>query len=604
MQDLSGIKTGIPGYGFTDYIRNLEAAEKASEGLALRPLKVAVLRSYTAEMIEPVLRLRLLVEGYRPEFSFGGYNGFIQEILDDESFLYRARPDVVLLLIRIEELMPEFARDFGSRPAADWEQEITETARRIGSFCGKILERLSCRIIVQNMVLRDAYWGIYDAQLPEGQVHLVNALNRRLSEELGRRRGAFVWDFNTFAARKGHDSLYDPKMWYTAKNPFRQSAYVLMGEELGKHILSAAGRVKKCIVLDLDNTIWGGVAGEDGPDGIRLGHDYPGNCYREFQEGLLRLYNRGIILAINSKNNDADAMEVIENHPYMALRKRHFAGMEINWNDKAANMRSLAGFLNIGLDSMIFIDDNPAECERVKTGCPEVAVICLPDKPYLIPSVLNSLPGIEKIMLLDEDRKKGEMYMAQNDRKRFEGAFINLDDFLSELGIELEIAAADSFTTPRLAQLTQKTNQMNMTTRRYTEGDIQGFMDGPSSHVFSVSARDRFGDNGVIGAAILKMLDGGCVIDTLLLSCRVIGRGIERAMVAFIADFVRGKGVQTLTAEFFPTAKNKPAEGMYERLGFSKVDENTFTADLDEVDFRYPAHIKISSCVSARKVPS
>jgi FkbH-like protein len=415
-----------------------------------------------------------------------------------------------------------------------------------------------------------------------------------LAAELADRKGAFIWDYDRFVRAFGYDNLSDPKMWYFSSNPYRQSAYPPIVDDLMRYLRSALGRMKKCVVLDLDNTLWGGIAGEDGMEGVALGHTYPGNCFRDFQKELLKLYHRGILLAINSKNNEADALRIIEDHPDMILRRRHFAAIRINWADKGTNLRELARELNIGLDSFIFVDDNPAECELVRRECPECDVVVLPRKPYLLPRVPGELPGIENIRLTDEDRHKGEMYRAQSARQDAEARSANIDDFLASLEIEAGIEAAAPFSIPRIAQLTQKTNQMNMTTRRYTESQIQALVNEADSAVFSVSSKDRFGDNGIIGVIILKFAKGECRIDTLLLSCRVIGRGIEQLMVAYIAEFARKRGTRALVGEFLPTPKNQPAAGFYERVGFRSGADGVLTADLERTPFPFPPHIRAS----------
>lgn len=592
MKTLPDLRAEEPGYGFTDYLKVMPSAEAASA--SGKPLRIAVLRSYTAEMLEPVLRFKLLLEGYSPEFFFGGYNGYAQEILDPESALYKFKPDVIIVLTRIEEVIPGFDDAFGLKSPAAWHEEIRSAALGLISLSKTAGEEAASQVIMQNMVLPSPYWGIYDAQTSNGQAHLAARFNEMLASGASSHANLFIWDFSRLVVAKGYESFYDPKLWFTARNPYRQSAYVEIGRDLCKHLLSVLGRVKKCVVVDLDNTLWGGIAGEDGLEGVKLGHDYPGNCYLAFQKGLLKLYDRGIILAVNSKNNESDALEIIDQHPYMALRRKHFAALRINWADKATNMLALAAEINIDLDSMIFIDDNPAECELVRSRLPEVATVRLPDKPYLIPAFIEVLPGIENIRLTEEDRKKGAMYKAQAERKTFEESFGTLDDFLVGLGVEVAFEPASGFSLTRIAQLTQKTNQMNLTTRRYTEAHIQAFMQDPNAAVFSVASKDRFGDNGIVGVFILKFNDGTCLIDTFLLSCRVIGRKIEDAMAAFIADVARQKGARRLVGEYFPTAKNKPASGMYLKLGFSRIGDGRFEAELEQRTFNYPVHVKMN----------
>jgi len=275
----------------------------------------------------------------------------------------------------------------------------------------------------------------------------------------------------------------------------------------------------------------------------------------------------------------------------MVLRRNHFAACAINWNDKASNLHVLAKELNIGIDSMVMIDDNPVECEIIRQECPQCLVIQLPDRPYLIPDVLNKCPEIENIRLTEDDKKKGLMYQQQLERKKMESSASNLGDFLRALDINIEIKPADSFSIPRIAQLTQKTNQFNMTTKRYTESDIIQFIDSRDTHVYSISSTDKFGDNGIIGVIIFYLKDDACIIDTFLLSCRVIGRSIEQSIVAFIAEFAGNIGVKTLIGEFYPTQKNKPAADVYEKMNFKKIDENRFIADLTTQKIEYSPYV-------------
>ncbi|OFV93313.1 MAG: hypothetical protein A3H95_05880 [Acidobacteria bacterium RIFCSPLOWO2_02_FULL_64_15] len=604
MVEAAGLRTiNVPDinpatFAFNDYLRHLKSVEDASVG---KPLRVAVLRSYTVEPIEPVLKLRLLLDGFRPSFWFGGYNQYVQETLNLESALYQFRPDLVLLLVRIQEVMPDFIDEFASRPPAEWEARVKSVAGDLANLVERLGKALPAQIVVQNMTLPGrGYFGIFDPQHPEGQSYLVQTFNQTLAAALGKLQSAFIWDFDAFVRAKGYENLYDPKMWYVSRNPFKQSAYPALVNDLVPYLRSALGQIKKCIVLDLDNTLWGGIAGEDGIDGIQLGQTYPGNCFRDFQKELLKLYERGILLAINSKNNEEDALRIIDDHPDMILRRRHFAAMRINWRDKAANLRDLARELNIGIDSMIVVDDNPVECELIRQAYPECDVVLLPDKPYLLPAVPAGFPAVENIRLTEEDRKKGDMYRGQAARKELEDRYSNLDEFLRSLDIEVGIRAADSFSIPRIAQLTQKTNQLNMTTRRYTEAQIQSFVNDPGCSAFSVSSKDRFGDDGIIGVCILKHCGDDSLIDTFLMSCRVIGRGIEQLMLAFIADLSRTKGARRLVGEFIATAKNQPAEGIYEKGGLKKVSETRFHADLGATSLSYPPHIRLVTAPEAQ----
>jgi FkbH-like protein len=592
MKTFFEIKQKMNEFKISDYFYYLKYIQENFDLSSQRNLKIAILRSYTGEMVEPILKLNLLLEGYSAQFLWGDYNQFSQEILDKSSSLYKYHPDIIILMIRIEEVMPQFVYNFADKKEIEWEKDIEQVSKHLINLINTINNRTSSQVIMQNMSLsKIPYWGIYDSQRFHNQVRLVQKLNQKLARSFEANPNSFIWDFNNFVARKGADNIYDPKAWYVSSNPFRQAAYIDISNDLIRYMMSALGEGKKCIVLDLDNTLWGGIIGEDGMEGIALGHNYPGNCYVDFQRELLKLYHRGIILALNSKNNETDAFEVIDRHPDMVLRRKHFAAYQINWNDKASNLKLLAKELNIGVDSMIMIDDNPAECNLIRQLCPQCLCIQLPERRYLIPSVLSGIPEIENIRLTEEDRNKGKIYQEQAERKNFEKMASNLDEYLKALNISIEIKRAEKFSIPRISQLTQKTNQFNMTTRRYTESEIMELIESPSCYVHSISSVDRFGDNGIVGVIINKVNGDTLVIDTFLLSCRVIGRTIEQSIVAFIAELAKQKGATKLIGEFRPTAKNAPAADFYEKMNFIRRADGNFIADLENKSFEYSPYI-------------
>lgn len=571
----------VDGYRYADYLRSLPTVESALADP--KPLRVAILRSYTLEPIEPVLKLRLMLDGFAPDVWIGGYNQYHVEALDPGSRLHAFEPDLVLVMVRLEEVLPDFVDDFASRSLEAWADEVDRASDELVGIVRRVAQETGASVVVQNVsAASEPYFGVFDAQRRDGQRQLIHRFNRSLAGAT-ESPGVFIWDFDAFVGAYGAEQLFDAKTWYVSRNPFKQSAYPRLVADLMRYVRSALGRLKKCVVLDLDNTLWGGVVGEDGFEGIALGDSYPGSCYKAFQKRLLRLYHRGILLAINSKNNEADALRVIDEHPDMLLRRKHFAAMRINWQDKASNMLELAAELNIGVDSFVFLDDNPAECAWVEEQVPGCDVVQIPAQPYLVPAIVDALPAIENIRLTDEDRKKGEMYQAQAARRAFEQGFAesSLEDFLRKLEMQVSIDPADPFSIPRIAQLTQKTNQFNVTTRRYTEAQIQAFVSDPSKDVYSVAAKDRFGDHGIIGVLILEHAAGGTRIDTFLLSCRVIGRGIEGITLDFADERARERGSERLIGEFIPTAKNAPAATLYEGAAFTRIDDTRWERPLD-----------------------
>ncbi len=327
---------------------------------------------------------------------------------------------------------------------------------------------------------------------------------------------------------------------------------------------------KKCLVLDLDNTLWSGVLGEDGIEGIKLDGDYPGKAFHYFQEALLELSKSGVILTVCSKNNENDVLEAWEKNPYMLLKKDNFATWRINWADKATNIKEIASELNIGLDSFVFIDDNPTERELIRQVLPMVEVPEFPTQPYELPVFFKEI--VEKYFriysLTSEDIRKTEQYKANAQRAMAQRSFVDYDAFLESLDIQITIETANEFNVPRIAQMTQKTNQFNLTTKRYTETDIYSFIKA-GWKIWCISVADKYGDNGITGCI---MLDGNA-IDTLLLSCRILGKGIEKAFLKEILKLIKEEGTTIVKAFYIPTAKNIQVKDFYDRCGFQCVTE-------------------------------
>ncbi len=355
--------------------------------------------------------------------------------------------------------------------------------------------------------------------------------------------------------------------------PISANYLVYLVKEWLRFIHPLTGKICKALVLDLDNTLWGGVIGEDGFNGIKVGPEYPGAAYQALQRAVLDLYHRGILLAICSKNNLSDAMEVLERHPGMLLRPTHFASIRINWNDKVQNLKEIAAELNIGTDALAFIDDNPFERQLVRAQMPEVTVIDLPDDPMGYAQALRDSPVFERLKLSPEDRERGRYYVEQRQRKELQQSVASLEDFYRSLEMEVEISSVTKETLSRIAQLTQRTNQFNLTTKRYTEQQIEDMANLPDWRVYSLRVKDRFGDSGLVGVAITHYQDDVCEIDSFLLSCRVIGRTVETSLLAFIAEQARHKGAKKLIGWFLPTKKNEPAKDFYPSHGFTLLQE-------------------------------
>lgn len=543
--------------------------EKLRVKVALVSHRVAVLRSFTVEPVIPLLRAAAFCAGIDLSVHIGDFNTHSQDILDPNSSLYAFAPDTVILAVRTPDIAPDLWERYSSLPA----EAIQEACQRVsGSLQGWIRafrKHSQSALIVHNLEQPvHPSRGLLDAQSEASQSETIRQINREIRRAAGAYRGVYVSDYDGLVARHGRQRWQDDRKYLVARLPISSDNLIHLSREWLRFLVPLSGRTAKALVVDLDNTLWGGIIGEDGLSGIKLGPEYPGAAYQRLQGIMLDLAQRGILLAICSKNNPADALEAIDKHPGMLLRREHFAAMRISWNDKAQGLREIAFELNIGTDSLAFLDDNPVEREQVRAALPEVTVIDLSNNPFEYASAVQNCPAFERLSLSAEDQHRTALYAEQRERARGEQQFQSKEDFYRFLKQEVEVASISSETLGRISQLTQKTNQFNLTTRRYTEQQISETAIRPGWHVFSVRVRDRFGDQGLVGVAITRDEHDTCEIETFLLSCRVIGRTVETAFLSAIAKAAITRGCKKLYGFFLPTKKNAPAQSFYSQHGF------------------------------------
>jgi len=558
---------GASSAGFIDKRRDTLDAHHP-----LRPVRVAILRSFTVEPLVPVLRAAGALHGLAIEVTVGGFNTYAQEMLGaGGSFLASDAPDVVILAVRSAELAPDLWYDYADLAPDDIDAAVQRVVSEVAGIVEGFRRVSEAPLVVHGLELPPrAAIGVAHDPDSLGHRDAFARINDGLRSVAERTSGVHVLDLDAVVARVGVDNWHDDAKWVAMRMPIRATAMHELVAEWLRFLLPLVGLSSKVLVVDLDNTMWGGVVGEDGFDGIDLDPDRVGGAgFLAMQRTMLDLRARGILLAVCSKNNEADALKVLEEHPEMKLRPEHFSAMRINWEHKAENLRSIAAELNVGLDSLAFIDDNPAECDQIRRLLPEVTVIELDRAPRPSWNPLVGHPRFERIGLTTEDRERANMYEQQRARTEAYEQATSLDDYLHSLNTEVSIEAAAPSDVPRIAQLTQKTNQFNLTTRRYSEAQIDGFRTSDSTDVVLVRASDRFGSHGVIGTAIVEREASAARIDTLLLSCRVIGRGVETALLSWIVDRARGAGMDRVDGEFIATAKNQPAAEFYESNGFT-----------------------------------
>ncbi len=560
--------------------------------------RVMILRSFTVEPMVPLVRAAGACWGLDLEVRLGQFNAYAQEVLDPTSPLYSQPTDVAILAAQTRDIAPELWTAAADHDADELQAVVERVVADYSTWIEQVRSRSTCHLIVHNLEkpVQPAS-GIYDVQRSDGQCQAIETINARLAAVCGCQTGVHLLDYDNLVARAGRERWFDPQKWVTARLPIAGDCLMHLVDEWVRYLVPVMGRQAKCLVCDLDNTMWGGVVGEDGLAGIKLGDDYPGAAYTEFQRALLDMVRRGIILAICSKNNETDALEAIEHHPEMLLRSKDFAAKRINWSDKSRSLREIAAELNIGLDSLVFVDDNPVECELIREVVPEVTVLDVdPKHPFGHAAAIRDCPLFERLEVSNEDRKRNAMYAAQTERVQLQTSAATLEDYYRSLEMVATFGLVNDVTRARVAQLTQKTNQLNMTSRRYSEQQITGFAADPATRVYWTQVADRFGDNGIVGVMIVRSVDDVWQLDTFLMSCRVIGRTIETAMLGLLAGHARDAGATHLVGDFVPTAKNAPAEDIYRTHGFELTSQSetasVWELDLSSADLAIPEWIE------------
>jgi FkbH-like protein len=578
----------------------LSRVELLRNHLPLTPCRLVILRSFTIEPVVPLLRAGAFINGIDLTVQLGDFNTYAQEILHDNSFLYRFGPDIVILAIQTRDVAPELWHRYTDLAS----EKVQATAERILADFENwtiILRKHSrANLIMHSMeVPSSASQGVFDGQTDSGQMTAIQTINNGLRRVAMSHSGVYVLDYDALVARHGRKCWQDERKWLTMRMPISADNLIHLAKEWLRFLHPLVGKTCKALITDLDNTLWGGIIGEDGMQGLQLGPEYPGAAFQALQRVMLDLYHRGILLAVCSKNNPADAIEALEKHPGMLLKPEHFAALRINWNDKAQNLREIAAELNIGTDALAFLDDNPVERELIRTKLPEVTVIEVPSDPMDFAGALRDIPVFERLSLSEEDRERGRYYAEQRQRVELECSAPSLEDFYRSLQQEIDLFPVTQATLTRVAQLTQKTNQFNLTTRRYSEQQISEMAARPAWEVLCIRVKDHFGDNGLVGVAITRDSDTVCEIDTLLLSCRVICRTVETALLSNLVDRARWRRLRELRGWFFPTKSNAPAKDFYAEHKFQPLQEKDggtlWSLSLDQTDICCPEWIKLTT---------
>jgi FkbH-like protein len=546
------------------------AREIASHhGARLTPLRMAVLSSYSTTFLRPYL----VVEGARRDFAtelhFGAFNQFEQELVDAGSPLWAFGPDVVVIAMRPEDVDTDAVVRFHATAGSRFAALADAMLDRVEQCARAARARMTGPVFVASVATPSLTpLGPFDAGVPGSLTHAIADLNRRLAERVTTIPGTYVWDYAGLVRSRGVERWTDPRMWLLARAVVAPEHQGPLAAHLVRTVAGTLRTPAKCLVLDLDNTIWGGVIGDDGPGGIQLGDDYPGSAFKQFQRAALALIDRGVLLAVASKNNPEIVEETFRTHPEMVIRWDDLACVKANWRSKSENLREIARELNIGVDALVLFDDNPVERAEVRAALPNVGIVDVPTDPLQYVAALQACEYFDQPSLQAEDRDRAAMYRRDRERRSLEDQAASPEDFLRSLDMEADVGVADEQTIGRIAQLIGKTNQFNLTTRRHTQAEVAA-MAGDGNHAVAwLRLRDRFGDQGLVVVGIVRRVGTVAEVDTFLMSCRVMNRRVEQAFMAYLLEHARALGCRTVRGEYLPTAKNGMVSDFYPGLGF------------------------------------
>jgi FkbH-like protein len=560
-------------------VRGLSAAELLQKQKRLRrelleqgnlqDVRIAVLGGVTTSEVVALLELLLLANGFRPAFHQSEYNRYYEDAVLQPEAIKAFAPDIVYVHTHVRNVQ-NFPRVGSSEE--QFRAAVAAEAGRFDQVWTSLQTSVGAQIIQNNFENPPlALFGNLDGTVPSGRTRYVRDLNREFALVAANRRGLLIQDLNALSAEIGHARWFDWERWYGYKILTTPAASLAIAASLSSMIGAMLGRTKKCLVVDLDNTLWGGVIGDDGLDRIRIGRETPvAEAFTALQEYVLSLRDRGILLAVCSKNEMETALSGFT-HPESVLKAEHFSAFKANWDPKPDNIRAIAEELNIGLDALVFLDDNPAERAIVSAQLPMVAVPDVGSEVALYPELLQKNRYFEAVSLSTEDLARAESYAANAGREQLQARFADYGEYLQSLQMSAEIDAFRSVYLERITQLINKTNQFNLTTRRYTQAEIDEIAASPDYVGLYGKLADTFGDNGLISVIIGHRLDRVLHIDLWIMSCRVLKRDMELAMLDALVERACALDVEQLRGLYRPTAKNAMVADHYRSLGFERT---------------------------------
>ncbi len=531
-------------------------------------LRVALLGGYTFYPLTEIVEHLLFVNDFNAEIWAGDYDNYTWEIMEEHSGLYGFQSDFIVF-------MPPSARYRYSGKLSDEpdmvRQEIIQNRGNILDMCERMHSGTAAEIILCNFIPPCSHDpGEMRTRTLASEWNSLKQLNLELG--LHAPKYVHICDLEFLAARMGGVNARDDRAWFESKQPFSADFVCQVSTELTHIACAARTSSKKVLVLDLDNTLWGGTIGDDGINGIEIGDTSArGQCFKEFQKAIKQLAERGVLLAACSKNDFANAIEPFEKHPDMVLRKDDFVSFKANWNPKSENIIEIAKELNLSLDSFVFVDDNPAEIEIVRQFAPQVETLLLGSDPATYTQALKDCRFFEPRQITKEDLERTSQYKTEKQRNELLSSATNMEQYLNSLNMTAIIDDFQEIDVPRLAQLINKSNQFNLTTKRRTEAELVALIGSSEHDCFSVRLQDKFGDLGLVSVVIAHTIENTQSVDTWLMSCRVLKRGVEQVVHNELITRARARGCERIVGTYIPTAKNQMVSNLYPEMGFKTL---------------------------------
>ena len=560
-------------------LRELKKLARVESGSS--KIRVALLGDTATQLLVTAIKGEAMDRGFSLDLYEGEYNQVERQVMDPTSEFYQFNADISIIFQSTHKL----GEYHSSLPVVKQEQLAEERLSFIASLCESPSFANKKLIYFNYPEIEDTVFGSYANKVESSFSYQVRKLNYELMNLSRQYPNLFICDIAGLQNILGRQFMFAPNVYMTTEMVLSVNAIPYVASRVVDIIAAIKGQFKKCLILDLDNTVWGGVIGDDGLEGIELGHGLGiGKAFTEFQMWVKKLKQRGIIICVASKNNEETAKEPFEKHPDMVLKLDDIAVFQANWETKVDNIRTIQGILNIGFDSMVFLDDNPFERNMVRENIPGITVPELPEDPAMYLEYLYSLNLFETASYSNADKDRTKQYQVEAKRVSLSKTFTNEADFLKSLDMVSTVSGFTKFNTPRVAQLSQRSNQFNLRTIRYTEGDIVAIADNPDCIDLSFTLEDKFGDNGLIAVIIMKKQDVETVfVDTWFMSCRVLKRGMENFTLNTMVERAKAMGYKRIVGEYIPTPKNKMVESHYPNLGFIPLDDvpNRYVLELD-----------------------